>query len=187
MVVRASWSGPGGPGRALRLGGSAPAPGAAHPEFVRVNDQFCTGGQPRLEHFAQLKADGVKAVINLRTPGEHRAAEEEAAVNDLGMRYSTSRWSSPTPPTSRPRSSSSSPTTRPTGRPSSTARPRSRGRVLDDPPRVARRLHDRGSRKGRRDRGPAPQPAPESVARDYIAKAQPRSSCLAHRKRIRSA
>ena len=55
--------------------------------FVRVNDQFCTGGQPQLEHFAQLKADGVKAVINLRTPSEHAAAEEEAAVKALGMRY----------------------------------------------------------------------------------------------------
>ena len=65
----------------------APAPVPPIRNFVRVNDQFCTGGQPRLEHFAQLKAEGVKAVINLRTPGEHRAAEEEAAVKELGMRY----------------------------------------------------------------------------------------------------
>jgi uncharacterized protein (TIGR01244 family) len=55
--------------------------------FLRVNDQFCTGGQPRLEDFDRLKADGVKAVLNLRTPGEHRAAEEEAKVKDLGLRY----------------------------------------------------------------------------------------------------
>lgn len=55
--------------------------------FLRVNEEFCTGAQPRIEHLAQLKADGVKAVINLRPTGEHRAAEEEAAVKELGLRY----------------------------------------------------------------------------------------------------
>lgn len=55
--------------------------------FLRVNDQFCTGGQPTLEALAQLKADGIKAVINLRPPAEHRAAEEEARVGELGLRY----------------------------------------------------------------------------------------------------
>ncbi|MBK9315530.1 MAG: protein tyrosine phosphatase family protein [Acidobacteria bacterium] len=55
--------------------------------FLKVNDEFCTGAQPRMEHFAQLKADGIKAVINLRQPGEHRAAEEEEAVKAAGMKY----------------------------------------------------------------------------------------------------
>ena len=55
--------------------------------FVRVNDQFCTGGQPKLEHLERLKAEGVKAIINLRSPGEHRAAEEEAKAKELGLRY----------------------------------------------------------------------------------------------------
>jgi uncharacterized protein (TIGR01244 family) len=55
--------------------------------FLRVNDQFCTGGQPRLEHLTKLKEDGVKAIINLRQPSEHRAAEEEAAARELGLRY----------------------------------------------------------------------------------------------------
>jgi protein tyrosine phosphatase (PTP) superfamily phosphohydrolase (DUF442 family) len=55
--------------------------------FVRVDDQFCTGGQPRLEHLAQLKADGVKAILNLRQPSEHRAAEEEAKAKELGLKY----------------------------------------------------------------------------------------------------
>ena len=55
--------------------------------FVRVNEEFCTGGQPRLEHLQQLKADGVKAIINLRPPNEHRAAEEEAKAKELGLRY----------------------------------------------------------------------------------------------------
>jgi protein tyrosine phosphatase (PTP) superfamily phosphohydrolase (DUF442 family) len=55
--------------------------------FLRVSTDVCTGGQPRPEHFAALKADGVKAVLNLRTPGEHRADEEEAAVKAAGMTY----------------------------------------------------------------------------------------------------
>ena len=55
--------------------------------FLRVNDQFCTGGQPRPEHFDMLKHEGVKAVINLRTPAEHRADEEESAVKGAGLRY----------------------------------------------------------------------------------------------------
>jgi uncharacterized protein (TIGR01244 family) len=55
--------------------------------FLQVNEQFCTGGQPRLEHLAKLKADGVKAIINLRQPSEHRASEEEAEAKKQGLRY----------------------------------------------------------------------------------------------------
>jgi uncharacterized protein (TIGR01244 family) len=55
--------------------------------FLQVNSEFCTGGQPRIEHFAKLKADGVKAVLNLRTPDEHRAEEERAAVQQAGLKY----------------------------------------------------------------------------------------------------
>ena len=55
--------------------------------FLRVNEKFCTGGQPRLEHLAKLKAEGVKTIINLRQPGEHRAAEEEEMAKQLGLRY----------------------------------------------------------------------------------------------------
>lgn len=55
--------------------------------FLKINDQFCTGAQPRLEHLAKLKADGVKAIINLRQPSEHRAEEEEAEAKRLGLRY----------------------------------------------------------------------------------------------------
>src|SRR5688500_5108708 len=55
--------------------------------FLRVNENFCTGGQPRLEHLEKLKAEGVKAIINLRQPSEHRAAEEEAKAKELGLRY----------------------------------------------------------------------------------------------------
>jgi uncharacterized protein (TIGR01244 family) len=55
--------------------------------FLQVSPEFCTGGQPRLEHFAKLKADGVKSVVNLRTPGEHRAAEEQGSAEAAGLRY----------------------------------------------------------------------------------------------------
>lgn len=56
-------------------------------EFLRINKDFCTGAQPRLEHLAQLKADGIKSIINLRPRSEHRAAEEEAKAKELGLRY----------------------------------------------------------------------------------------------------
>jgi uncharacterized protein (TIGR01244 family) len=55
--------------------------------FVRVNEDFCTGGQPRSEHLQKLKDEGVKSIINLRPAGEHRAAEEEAKAKELGLRY----------------------------------------------------------------------------------------------------
>ena len=55
--------------------------------FLRVNKEFCTGGQPRLEHLEQLKKEDVRAIINLRQPSEHRAAEEEAKAKELGLRY----------------------------------------------------------------------------------------------------
>ena len=55
--------------------------------FIRMNKQFCTGAQPRLEHLQQLKGEGVKAIINLRQPSEHRAAGEEAKAKEVGLRY----------------------------------------------------------------------------------------------------
>src|SRR5262249_38235245 len=69
-----------------------PQPGQAQQvppirNFLKINDQFCTGGQPRMEALEPLKAEGVKSIINLRTPGEHRAEEEEAKAKELGLRY----------------------------------------------------------------------------------------------------
>jgi uncharacterized protein (TIGR01244 family) len=67
-----------------------PAPRQAAPdirEFMQVTPEFCTGGQPRLEQFGKLKASGVKVVLNLRTPGEHRADAERQAVEAAGLRY----------------------------------------------------------------------------------------------------
>lgn len=56
-------------------------------KFLQVTPDFCTGAQPRIEHFAQLKAQGVTTVLNLRQPSEHRADEEQAAVVLSGMKY----------------------------------------------------------------------------------------------------
>src|SRR5689334_12860049 len=55
--------------------------------FLRVNKDFCTGGQPKLEHLEKLKADGVKSILNLRQPSEHRAEEEQAKAKELGLKY----------------------------------------------------------------------------------------------------
>jgi protein tyrosine phosphatase (PTP) superfamily phosphohydrolase (DUF442 family) len=55
--------------------------------FLRINKDVCTGGQPRLEHLQKLKDEGVKAIINLRVPTEHRAAEEEEMAKKLGLKY----------------------------------------------------------------------------------------------------
>ena len=64
----------------------APEPSSIR-NFLRVSTDVCTGGQPRPEHFAALKADGVKTVLSLRTPGEYRGDEEEAAVKAAGMTF----------------------------------------------------------------------------------------------------
>jgi uncharacterized protein (TIGR01244 family) len=77
-------------GLLFTLAGSAQVPAQELPpirNFLQVNPQFCTGGQPRVEHFAKLKADDVKAVLNLRQPTEHRADEERAAVEQAGLKY----------------------------------------------------------------------------------------------------
>ena len=55
--------------------------------FLQVTPDFCTAGQPRTEHFAGLKTKGVKSVLNLRQPSEHRADDEKAAVEGAGMKY----------------------------------------------------------------------------------------------------
>ena len=76
---------------ALQTGAASTPPQSADPatirNFVRVSTEFCTGGQPRPDHFARLKAEGVRTVLNLRTPGEHRADEEREAVEQAGLKY----------------------------------------------------------------------------------------------------
>ena len=55
--------------------------------FLRVNEQICTGGQPSMDDLARLKAQGSKAIINLRRPSEYNAEEEAAKAKELGLRY----------------------------------------------------------------------------------------------------
>lgn len=55
--------------------------------YLRVNEQFCTGGQPTMEELEKLKADGIKAIINLRVAAEFNAEEEAAKAKALGLRY----------------------------------------------------------------------------------------------------
>lgn len=73
----------------VALQAAAPVQSESPPirNFVRVSTDFCTGGQPQMEHIASLKADGVRAIINLRTPGEHAAEVERQTVEQAGLKY----------------------------------------------------------------------------------------------------
>jgi len=53
----------------------------------RVSKDFTTGAQPTPEILKQFRDGGTRAVINLRVPSEHNAAEEEAVAKELGLRY----------------------------------------------------------------------------------------------------
>jgi uncharacterized protein (TIGR01244 family) len=57
--------------------------------FLKINTEFCSGGQPTLAQLSELKAQGITTVINLRTAGENGfdAPAEEAEVKKLGMKY----------------------------------------------------------------------------------------------------
>ncbi len=57
------------------------------PNFLKLNNQVWTGGQPTMEHLSKLKEAGVKVIINLRPHGEHNGAVEAAKVKELGMSY----------------------------------------------------------------------------------------------------
>jgi hypothetical protein len=69
----------------LALSGQDPVPPIRN--FIRMNKEFCTGFQPRPDQLETLKKEGVKSIINLRQPGEHRSAEEETKAKELGLRY----------------------------------------------------------------------------------------------------
>jgi tyrosine-protein phosphatase SIW14 len=60
---------------------------AGVPNFQKVNDSVYRGAQPTEEGFKNLAAMGVKTVVDLREPGEHSQAREEAWVKADGMRY----------------------------------------------------------------------------------------------------
>ena len=75
---------------ALLLAGVAAAQQPDYPNiknFLRHDKDFCTGGQPRMEDLAKMKEEGLKAVLNLRRDSEYDAAEEEATIKKLGLKY----------------------------------------------------------------------------------------------------
>ncbi|MFB3902216.1 MAG: protein tyrosine phosphatase family protein [Acidobacteriota bacterium] len=57
--------------------------------FLRINEEFCTAGQPSLQDLERLKAQGVIGIINLRRPEENAAeqAEEKQKAQELGLKY----------------------------------------------------------------------------------------------------
>lgn len=55
--------------------------------FFRVNEQICTGGQPKMEDLEKMKAEGIRAIINLRQASEYDAAAEEAKAKEVGLKY----------------------------------------------------------------------------------------------------
>ena len=67
--------------------------------FLRLNEQICTGGQPKLEELEKLKGEGVRGILNLRRPTEKQtpvpggepipydAAAEAEQAQRLGLRY----------------------------------------------------------------------------------------------------
>ena len=55
--------------------------------FLRVNEEFCTAGQPTLDQLSKLKAEGIRTVLNLRPASEYDATDEEAKAKELGLKY----------------------------------------------------------------------------------------------------
>ena len=116
--------------------------------FLRVNKEFCTGGQPSLQHLEKLKVDGVKAIINLRQPTEYAAAEEQAKAKALGLRYFNIPVS-PTEPKDNQAKEFLKITDNPDNRPAFIhCRSAARRGFLDDQTCVARRLENRRCLQG---------------------------------------
>ena len=55
--------------------------------FLRVEGQFCTGGQPSMENLQKMKAQGVRSVLNLRLASEYNFEEEAGTAKKLDLRY----------------------------------------------------------------------------------------------------
>lgn len=55
--------------------------------FLVVEPGMYSSGQPTKAQFAELAADGVRTLINLRPPSEFHEFDERAEATRLGMRY----------------------------------------------------------------------------------------------------
>jgi protein tyrosine phosphatase (PTP) superfamily phosphohydrolase (DUF442 family) len=67
--------------------------------YISVNEQYATGGQPSEEHLKALSAEGFKTIINLATINpRYSLADEGASVRALGMTYHhiPVEWDKPT-------------------------------------------------------------------------------------------
>ncbi len=71
----------------LAFGGTGFAQDLSIRNFLRVNEEFCTAGQPTIDQLSELKDDGIRAILSLRTPGEHDASAEADMARALGMSY----------------------------------------------------------------------------------------------------
>ena len=60
-------------------------------DLKKINDQITVSGQPTAEDIAQLKNDGFRTIVNLRTEGEEdqpmSPEAERHAVEKAGMNY----------------------------------------------------------------------------------------------------
>jgi len=57
------------------------------PNYVRVNPGLASAGRPTDEGLKQLKTQGFRTVIDLRTTTEEGLADEKALVEGQGLRY----------------------------------------------------------------------------------------------------
>jgi uncharacterized protein (TIGR01244 family) len=55
--------------------------------FLRVDEHYCTGGQPSMDDLVQMKKGRIKTILNLRRPEEFNAEQEAAQAKKLGLRY----------------------------------------------------------------------------------------------------
>jgi uncharacterized protein (TIGR01244 family) len=71
------------------LGQTKPAEPASYDikNFMRVNETLCTGGQPSMEDLVKMKAEGIKAILNLRRPSEYNFEEEAAKAKELSLKF----------------------------------------------------------------------------------------------------
>ncbi len=60
-------------------------------DLKKINDRITVSAQPSTDDIAQLKNDGFRTIVNLRTEGEEdqpmSPAEERQAVEKAGMKY----------------------------------------------------------------------------------------------------
>jgi len=70
----------------------AAAPGSSQisaVNFLRVEKNVCTSGQPSVEDLQRLKEEGVRSLINLRRPEEDPTgqANERKVAEEIGLKY----------------------------------------------------------------------------------------------------